>query len=138
MRASSISHQMAKLQDGLGFKDANGEPSPITMHDLRRTMATGLQHLGVNMDVIKAAIAHTADSDVTSAHYAQSDLAREVREALTRWQATITQMVRGNDPFAFHAEDAAEMERRLLGQEQLVTAAPALPANVVALDKRRA
>ena len=86
----------------------------------RRTMATGMQNLGVSPDAIKAVLAHTPTGDVTHTHYAQSTLAREMREALTRWQSAVAQMVRGDDPFAFQAEDAAEMERRILGDDHAV------------------
>jgi len=130
---TSMSHAMSKLQPLLGFTDANGDPSPVKLHDLRRTMATGMQHLGVNFDVVKAVLAHTQLDDVTRAHYAQSALGLEVREALTKWQAAVTQMVRGEDPFAFRAEDAAEMERRILGQDQRVSAEPPAAPNVVPL-----
>jgi integrase len=134
-RSTSLSHSMAKLQPALCFTDANGEPNPAKLHDLRRTMATGLQHLGVAHEVIKAALAHTPMSDVTTAHYAQSSLCREVREALIRWQGAVTQMVRGEDPFAFHTEDADEMERRILGQDQLVTVEAPQGSNIVPLKK---
>jgi hypothetical protein len=94
----------------------------------------------VNIDVVKAVLAHTALDDVTLDHYAQSALAKETREALTKWQAAVTQMVRGEAPFAFRAEDAAEMERQILGQDRVVspdpTALNVMPLRVVCEDLR--
>lgn len=144
-RSTSLSHSMKRLQqrwrkqDGsiepplLSFVDAKGKPSAVKMHDLRRTLGTGLQHLGVTIDVVKAVLAHSALDDVTRTHYAQSPLGREVHEALVRWQATVTAMVRGGDPFAIREEDFAEKERRLLGQDLTVTAEVQSAPNVVPL-----
>ena len=135
--ATVMSRSMKKLQLKLKFKDADGEEDPAKMHDLRRTMATGFQSLGVPTEVGKAALAHSDKGDVHGTHYAQSDLCREVREALVRWQAAVTQMVRGQDPFAFRSEDALEMERRLLGQDQVVAATQVLPDNVLPMQARK-
>ncbi len=57
------------------------------IHDLRRTCGTGLQRLGVQRDVIKAALGHK-QNDV-SAIYLRHDFQPEIRDALTMWDAHI-------------------------------------------------
>ncbi len=132
-KSSSLAHSMQRLNARLKFKDAEGRPDPVKMHDFRRTISKGLQHLGVTEDVIKAVLAHTDSGDVTRTHYAQGTPIERVREALTRWQGAVAQMVRGEDPFAVRAEDVAEMERRILGSDMMLPAKAASPSNVVRL-----
>ncbi len=114
-RSSAIAHAMARIQQRTDFRAKDGEPNPVKMHDLRRTVATGLQHIGVNNDTVKLVLAH-APLGVTEQVYAKSDRCREVHAALTRWQLTIMQIIDDNaDPFSFHSEDALAIEERILG-----------------------
>lgn len=55
-------------------------------HDLRRTVATGMQRLGVKREVTKSLLNHTENtvSDVTSI-YTKYDYLKEKREALKSW-----------------------------------------------------
>ena len=132
LRSSSVAHAMVKLNEELALTDVHGKPSPVKSHDLRRTMATGMQHLGTSIDVVNVVLAHTSAGDVTVAHYAQSQMGMEAREALTKWQGAVTQMVRGHDPFELRAEDIEELERRILGQDKAVT-----PERPMASDVRQ-
>ncbi len=130
-RTTAIAHAMARLQAQLNFRTKDGRPDPIKMHDLRRTLATGLQHIGVPNDTVKLILAH-APLGVTEQVYAKSDRCREVHAALTRWQLTISQIVEeGADPFSFHSEDALALEARILGAKPL----PSLAAKVVMLHR---
>lgn len=133
-RTTSLSHSMAKLQRHLGFCDADGAPNPAKLHDLRRTMVTGMQKLGVQEQVYKRVIAHT-EKDVTAAHYAQSDMERDMAEALAKWQKAVAQMVRGEDPFASKVDDTVEMERRILGADLIVSASAPQAENVVPMKR---
>ena len=66
------------------------EPSPIppwTLHDLRRTFATGLQRLGVRIEVIEALLNHVSGTragivGVYQRHHYQD----EMREAVGHWE----------------------------------------------------
>ena len=57
-----------KLKDSLdtamdaAAKEAGRTVTPWTMHDLRRTMATGLQRLGVRLEVTEALLNHVSGS----------------------------------------------------------------------------
>ncbi len=46
----------ARLDTALtaAFKDENEKVTPWVMHDLRRTVATGLQRLGIRLEVTEA------------------------------------------------------------------------------------
>jgi integrase len=88
------------------------------VHDLRRTVATGLEAMGVPITVISAALNHisTKSASITSKHYAHADLSAEVRIALTRWQATVERVLAGDDPFTVKPEDIDELEARALAR----------------------
>jgi integrase len=89
----------------------------FTPHDLRRTVATGLESMGVPMTVISALNHISAKAaSVTSKHYTHADLSAEIRIALTRWQATIERVLAGDDPFTVKPEDIDELEARALAR----------------------
>lgn len=129
---AGLSHAMQHLNAKLAFVDADGNPSPARLHDLRRTLVTGLQHLGTPEAIYKRIIAHTA-SDGATAHYAHAELTREAGLALLRWQRAVTDMVRGGDPLATHGDTMRDAERAVLGADLLVTAEKPQSANVVGL-----
>jgi integrase len=57
-----------------------------TLHDLRRTAATGMERLGIPDAVRKAVLNHSRATDLgVTAVYSRHDYAREKREALDRW-----------------------------------------------------
>jgi integrase len=110
-RSDDVAHDVADLVEAAGVE-------PFTPHDLRRTLATGLETIGIPMPVISAALNHISAkaASVTTAHYAHADLSMEVRAALTRWQATVEACLSGEDPFAVKIDDIEEMERRMLAR----------------------
>ncbi len=126
-------HSMQTFTARLKIMDAEGRPDPVKMHDFRRTISKGLQHLAMTEDVIKAVLTHSDSGDVTRTPYAQGTPIERIREALARWQGAVAQMVRGEEPFAVRAEDVAEMERRILGSDMMLPASVASPPNVVQL-----
>lgn len=83
-------------------KLAAGEDDPITiapwrLHDLRRTLATGMQRLGVRFEVTEAILNHVSGSKSGVAGvYQRHDWAPEKRAALTAWanhiQALLTKV----------------------------------------------
>jgi integrase len=116
-RSDTVAHEIAGAIAAHNAAAADGEQvEPFTPHDIRRTMATGLEAMGVRNNVIGTALNHISakKASVTSAHYTHADLSMEVRAALTRWQATVEAVLAGEDPFATRAEDIVELERRML------------------------
>lgn len=68
-------------------KEEGSEPvEPWRLHDLRRTMATGLQRLGVRFEVTEAVLNHVSGAKGGVAGvYQQHDWQDEKRTALTLW-----------------------------------------------------
>jgi integrase len=63
---------------------------PWTVHDLRRTVATGLQRLGVRLEVTEAVLNHISGSRGGIAGvYQRHDWAAEKRAALDAWAAHV-------------------------------------------------
>ncbi len=66
---------------------------PPTPHDLRRTLATRLSALGVSKEDRDAVMNHVR-SDVGSKHYDLYERAKEKRQALTRWDAAVREILK--------------------------------------------
>lgn len=72
---------------------------PWTLHDLRRTCATGLQRLGVNLQVIEAVLGHVSGSRAgVVGVYQRHSFDDEKRVALEAWGAHVTALVEGREP----------------------------------------
>ena len=56
------------------------------LHDLRRTVATGLARLGTPPHVVSEILGH-APTGITTAVYDRYSYQREMRDALERWAA---------------------------------------------------
>jgi hypothetical protein len=74
-------------------------PEPLTpwnVHDLRRTVATGLQRLGVRLEVTEAVLNHISGSRGGIAGvYQRHDWAAEKRAALDAWASHVMSIVKG-------------------------------------------
>ena len=69
---------------------------PWNVHDLRRTVATGLQRLGVRLEVTEAVLNHISGSRGGIAGvYQRHDWAAEKRAALDAWAAHVASIVEG-------------------------------------------
>jgi integrase len=69
---------------------------PWSVHDLRRTVATGLQRLGVRLEVTEAVLNHISGSRGGIAGvYQRHDWAAEKRAALDAWAAHIASIAEG-------------------------------------------
>ena len=69
------------------------------LHDLRRTVATGMQRLGVPMPVTEAVLNHISGSRSGIAGvYQRYDYQREKREALEGWTGELERIVGGLTP----------------------------------------
>jgi integrase len=73
-----------------------GIAEPWTLHDFRRAVATGLQRLGIKLEVTEAVLNHTSGSrgGIVGA-YQRHDYADEKRVALERWAAQVEALVEG-------------------------------------------
>ena len=66
------------------------------VHDLRRTLATGLQRLGVRLEVTEAILNHVGGSRAgVTGIYQRHDWAKEKRAALDAWAAHVLSIVGG-------------------------------------------
>ena len=69
---------------------------PWSIHDLRRTVATGLQRLGIRLEVTEAVLNHISGSRAGIAGvYQRHDWATEKRAALDAWAAHVMAVVEG-------------------------------------------
>jgi integrase len=84
-------------QAKLKFSDADIPHWRI--HDLRRTVATGLQRLGFNLQVIEAVLAHTSGSrSGVVGVYQRHSFDAEKAAALDAWGAHVIALVEGRRP----------------------------------------
>ena len=76
--------------------EQNGPTERWTLHDLRRTMATGLQRLGVRLEVTEAVLNHVGGSrGGLVGVYQRHDFIAEKRHALDAWAAEVDRIVTG-------------------------------------------
>jgi integrase len=77
-----------------------GEPlTPWRIHDLRRTVATGMQKLGVGLQAIEAVLGHVGGSrSGIVGVYQRHSFDAEKRAALEAWGAHVMALVEGRQP----------------------------------------
>ena len=91
---SGFSKAMSRIR--LELETRLGEPVPHwTLHDLRRTMATGLQRLGVRLEVTEAVLNHLsgARSGIVGV-YQRHHYFDEKRKALAAWAKEVDRLAR--------------------------------------------
>ena len=71
---------------------------PWSVHDLRRTVATGLQRLGVRLEVTEAVLNHISGSRGIAGVYQRHDWAAEKRAALDAWATHVLAVAEGRSP----------------------------------------
>ena len=70
--------------------------APWRLHDLRRTVATGMQRLGVRLEVIEAVLGHVSGSRAGIVGvYQRHTFEDEAREALDAWGAHVQRLIDG-------------------------------------------
>jgi integrase len=78
------------------FDRAMGNLPPWTFHDLRRTVATGLQRLRTPLPTTEAVLNHRSGSRAgVVGVYQRHDYAEEKREALQTWGRFVLDLVEG-------------------------------------------
>jgi integrase len=66
--------------------EAMGHVPPWRLHDLRRTAASGMQRLGVRVEIVERALNHISGSfRGVAGTYQRDPLTNDVRDALERW-----------------------------------------------------
>jgi integrase len=86
---TNITHNKAKLDARAGVTDWR-------LHDLRRTVATGLQRLGVRLETIESVLGHVSGSRSGIVRvYQRHNFAAEAREALNVWAAHLQRLLDG-------------------------------------------
>jgi integrase len=72
---------------------------PWRLHDLRRTVATGMQKLGVGLQVIEAVLGHVSGSRAgVVGVYQRHSFDAEKRLALEAWGAHVIDLIEGREP----------------------------------------
>lgn len=83
----------AKL-DRLVAQDGNDPMPPWRLHDLRRTLATGFQRLGVRFEVTEAVLNHVGGSrSGVAGIYQRHDWKPEKRDALAKWNEHLSRAI---------------------------------------------
>jgi integrase len=76
--------------------DAAAGVTDWTLHDIRRTVASGLQRLGVRLEVTEAVLNHRSGSMAGIVGvYQRHDYAAEKRDALARWADYVDALASG-------------------------------------------
>ena len=75
-----------------------GLPGDWTWHDIRRTVATGMQRLGIRLEVVEAILNHVSGtrSGIVGV-YQRHDFLEEKRHALEAWAAELDRIVQGEE-----------------------------------------
>lgn len=95
---SGISKAVERLRTAIA-KDLDKEVETWSLHDLRRTAATGLQRLGFRFEVTEAVLNHISGSKGGIAGvYQRHDWKDEKRTALDAWAREVVRIVTGKRP----------------------------------------
>lgn len=115
-----VAKALARSQGVFAFKDAADTPSHFTTHDLRRTVASGLEALGYSEKLIATILNHKSNKErtVTGRHYALADLTDAMHAALIKWQWAIGEILAERDPFAIDAKARRAREVAMLGAHE--------------------
>lgn len=93
--ASGISKAVNRMRVALA-KELDTEVAPWSLHDIRRTLATGMQRLGIRFEVTEAVLNHVSGAKGGIAGvYQRHDWASEKRAALDAWATEVDRIVRG-------------------------------------------
>jgi integrase len=94
---SSLTRRLGHMGHAKAALDVCMQPkTPWVIHDLRRTVASGMARLGVRLPVIEKCLNHSGGSfrGIVSV-YQRHDFAAEKRDALQRWADHVDAIVRG-------------------------------------------
>jgi integrase len=93
---SGIASAKTRLHEAM-TRELGAEPPRWTLHDIRRTVVTGLQRLGFPAEVTEAVVNHRGGTLAgVAAVYARHDFAVEKRTALDAWARLVEAVVSGD------------------------------------------
>jgi hypothetical protein len=101
---SGFSRAKAAIDEAMlaALRESNGvdaETQPWTLHDLRRTAASGMARIGIPPHVIEAALNHkTGTIKGVAAVYNRYSYAAEKRQALSAWSRRLAAVISGEAP----------------------------------------
>ena len=95
--ARTMSWSRRKLRLDAKITEKLGEPlAPWTLHDLRRTAATGMADIGIQPHVVEAVLNHISGSKRGVAGvYNRSTYAPEKKRALNKWADRVQDIIAG-------------------------------------------
>jgi integrase len=95
---SGFSKTMIRIRDAMAKHSERPVPH-WTLHDLRRTLATGLQRLGVRLEVTEAVLNHVSGSRAGIVGvYQRHDYFAEKRKALDTWAREVRRLAKKHAP----------------------------------------
>ncbi len=127
-----IAHSKGKQQiDAVISKDELPAIPPWRLHDLRRTVATGFQRLGIRFEVTEAILNHLSGSKAgVAGTYQRHDWLPEKRDALERWANHLRGLTAGA-PGDTAPQEASDLQRAFERGMQLgVELGKSLPRNM--------
>jgi integrase len=90
---SGLSKVKARLHKAMA-KDLEYEPAPWSLHDIRRTFVSGLQRLGVGLEVREACVNHRSITRAGVAGvYGRYDYWQEKQAAFALWEAHVRKVI---------------------------------------------
>ena len=105
---SGFSRSWARVREAVE-KELGRPVERFTMHDLRRTGATGLQRLGVRLEVTEAVLNHVSGSrGGIVGVYQRHHFTEEKRHALELWAAELRKLTTAKYGFRLRKSQAAE------------------------------
>ena len=94
MRASNVGQSLLNREDRLPI-------AKFTTHDLRRTAATKLAEMGIQLDLVAAIVGHEAGGKNVRTlvrHYVHTDQIERKATALLAWDARVREIVEDRQP----------------------------------------
>jgi integrase len=88
---------LAGWSDGKGALDKRCGVSNWVLHDIRRSVATGMAELGIQPHVIEATLNHIGHRSGVAGIYNRATYSREIKNALAVWADHVASIVSGED-----------------------------------------
>ncbi|MGP2491081.1 tyrosine-type recombinase/integrase [Mesorhizobium sp. PUT5] len=95
-RASTVDRALRSTDLGHALKHRKLPCAHFTTHDLRRTVVTAMDEMGISLDSIAAVVGHqrgTKDTRILIRHYSRPRLDERVESALTSWDARLRTII---------------------------------------------
>lgn len=99
-RAATVDRALSSYDIGLALHHRKLPCPHFSSHDLRRTVVSYMDEMGIGLDTIAAVIGHqrgTRDTRTLVRHYSRPRLDDRIEAALTAWDARLRDIVEGRD-----------------------------------------